>query len=171
MKKNTFIFTFFFLSVICFGFSQNTKAKFGHVDYSSIMILIPGVDTAQTLLLEFKNELEIIGEEMTKELTAKKEEFDKYAASQNANQAIIKIRQDELQKMYLKLQDYTQSSQEQLQNKQMELLQPLQQRLLDAIKQVAKFENYTYIFDISTLASYIHGDDLSVKVKEKLGIN
>ena len=171
MKKNTFIFIVLLLSITCFGFSQNTKAKFGHLDYTEIMRLIPGVDTAQAQLLEFRNELEIVGEEMTKELTAKKEEFDKYAASANANQAIIKIRQDELQKLYLKLQEYTNNSREQLQIKQMELLQPLQKRLLDAIGEVAKTGNYTYIFDVSTLASYIFGDDISAKVKEKVGIN
>lgn len=58
-----------------------------------------------------------------------------------------------------------------VQNKQIELLKPFQEKLTDAIATVAKTENIIYVFDISTLLFYKDGKDITRQVKEVLGIN
>jgi outer membrane protein len=148
-------------------FAQN-KAKFGHLNYGNMIKLMSGVDTAEKTLQNYQAELQAIGEGMYKEFQEKQ---DAYARMQGVSAtAVMKIKEDELRSMYERLQQYSQSMQMELQNKQLELLKPFQDKLLEAIKEVAKAENFTYIFDTSTLTYYETGEDIASKVKVKLGI-
>ena len=67
MKKLTIILICLVFSVA--GFSQ--KAKIGHVDYGAIMKEMPGIDTAQTALMEYQKELEQTGQQMVDEFKEK----------------------------------------------------------------------------------------------------
>jgi outer membrane protein len=165
MKKIIWIMTLclFFPAAM---FAQN-KIKFGHINYGDMIKLIPGVDTAEKVLQAYQAELQIVGEGMYKEF---QEKTDAYQRMQDASAAVMKIREDELRSMYERLQQYSQSMQMDLQNKQLELIKPFQDKLIDAIKEVAKTENFTYIFDTSTLTYYETGEDIAPKVKSKLGI-
>ena len=78
--------------------------------------------------------------------------------------------QDELENLYKKIQEFSQSIELLVYEKQLEVLKPLQDLLLEAIKEVAKEGKYTYIFDLNTLASSALGDDISAQVKTKLGV-
>lgn len=149
------------------GFAQ--KAKFGHVDYASIMKVMPGIDTAQTALLNFQQELQETGQAMATEFKQKEADYVKLANS-GASAAILKVKEDELQKLYMRIQEFASISEQDLQSKQVELLKPFQDNLIAAIKEVAEAGNYTYIFDISTLAFHADSDDLTNAVKTKLGI-
>ena len=73
-------------------------------------------------------------------------------------------------KMYARLQEFASNSEQELQSKQLELLKPFQDNLLEAIKKVAENGKYTYVFDISTLAFSSDSDDLTAAVKTQLGI-
>ncbi|MDR1346680.1 MAG: OmpH family outer membrane protein [Bacteroidales bacterium] len=165
MKKITWIVALLLLLPAAM-FAQN-KAKFGHVNYGDMIKLMPGVDTAEKVLQTYQAELQAIGEGMYKEF---QEKTDAYQRMQNVSAAVMKIKEDELRSMYERLQQYSQSMQIDLQNKQLELLKPFQDKLLGAIKEVAKAENFTYIFDTSTLTYYETGEDIASKVKLKLGI-
>ena len=57
-----------------------------------------------------------------------------------------------------------------IQNKQIELLKPFQDKLLEAIKKVAENGKYTYIFDITMCAYYSDTEDITAAVKNELGI-
>ena len=72
--------------------------------------------------------------------------------------------------MYERMQAFAEGAQSQIQAKQVELLEPVQNKVLGAIKEVAKAESYTYIFDVSTIAYSWESTDLTEKVKAKLGI-
>ena len=52
----------------------------------------------------------------------------------------------------------------------MELLAPVQEKVLNAIKEVAKAENFTYVFDVTTVAYGWDTTDITDKVKAKLGL-
>ena len=147
-------------------FAQN-KVKFGHLNYGDIIKLMNGVDTAEKALQDYQAELQAIGEGMYKEF---QEKTNAYQRLQGASAAVMKVKEDELRSMYERLQQYSQSMQADLQNKQLELLKPFQDKLIETIKEVAKSENFTYIFDTSTLTYYETGEDIAGKVKAKLGI-
>lgn len=165
MKKLTVILVCLLVTVA--GFAQ--KAKFGHVDYAEIMKVMPGIDTAQTVLLNYQKELEQVGQQMVMEF---KQKEAAYAQLQNsgASAAILKVREDEMMKLYKRIQEFTSNSESELQAKQIELLKPFQENLLEAIKKVASNGNYTYVFDISTLAFHAESDNLTEAVKKQLGV-
>lgn len=165
MKKYFVILLALVLSVT--GYAQ--KAKFGHVDYAAIMKEMPGIDTAQTNLLSLQKELQETGQMMAEELKAKEAEYNRMAAS-GASSAILKVKEDEITKMYARFQEFASNSEQELQVKQIELLKPFQDRLVEAIKTVAENGKYTYVFDISTLAFSSDSDDLTKAVKTQLGI-
>lgn len=155
------------LAGITTAFAQ--KAKFGHVDYAAIMKDMPGIDTAQTRLADFQKELEETGQAMVNEFKEKEASYTKLASS-GASAAILKVKEDEITKLYARLQEFVANSEAELQAKQMELLKPFQTKLVDAIKVVAEKGNYTYVFDISTLAFYADSDDLTTAVRSQLGV-
>lgn len=163
--KKLIIFTLC-LFVTVAGFSQ--KAKFGHVDYGTLMKDMPGIDTAQTALMEYQKELEETGQQMVNEFKEKQAAYMQMANS-GASPAILKVKEDEMMKLYERIQEFASISEDDLQKKQLELLKPFQEKLLAAIKKVAEAGNYTYIFDVSTLAFHGESDNLTEAVKKQLG--
>lgn len=163
-----------FLVIICIallcattGFAQ--KAKFGHVDYGALMKEMPGIDTAQQALLQYQQELEAVGKQMAEEFKTKQADYANLANSTTSS-AILKVKEDELMKLYKRLQDFVSTSEVDLQKKQIELLQPFQEKLLAAIKKVAETNKYTYIFDVTMCAFHTDADDLTDAVRAELGI-
>lgn len=169
MKKRTIILVLLVTGLFATSFAQS-KAKFGHIDYGAIIKLIPGVDTAQTVLEAFQKDLQTEGEQMAAEFKKKNAEYEALASNPSTAPAILKIKKDDLEKQYKKIEDFSNLMQEEIQKKQLELLKPFQDALLKAIEKVAKEGNFTYIFDTSTLINYEKGEDIGPKVKEVLGI-
>lgn len=145
------------------------KAKFGHVDYAGIIAAMPETDSAQVAVKQLKADLEAEAAVMQQEFQTKYEDFSQKQATYSP--AVAKVKQKELEDMYERLQAFAEGAQSQIQAKQMELLQPVQDKVLGAIKEVAKAESYTYIFDVTTVAYGWDSTDLTDKVKAKLGIN
>ena len=144
------------------------KAKFGHVDYAGIIAAMPETDSAQVAVKQLKADLEAEAAVMQQEFQTKYEDFSQKQATYSP--AVAKVKQKELEDMYERMQAFAEGAQSQIQAKQVELLEPVQNKVLGAIKEVAKAESYTYIFDVSTIAYSWDSTDLTEKVKAKLGI-
>ena len=157
------------VALLCATTGYAQKAKFGHVDYGTIMKEMPGIDTAQQALLEYQQELEAVGKQMADEVKLKQAEYADLT-NKTTSSAILKVKEDELMKLYQRLQDFVSSSEMDLQAKQIELLKPFQERLLAAIKTVAEKEKYTYVFDVTMCAFHNDADDLTAAVRTELGI-
>ena len=84
---------------------------------------------------------------------------------------ILEYRQQELAQMEQRLQMFYQTIQKDLQAKQMELMQPIQTKLIDAINKVGAQQACTYVMDKASML-YISPDalDLTAAVKAELGI-
>ncbi len=149
------------------GFAQ--KAKFAHVDYGAIMKEMPGVDSIQKAILDYQQELESVGQQMADEFKKKQEDYQKLSTT-TTSAAILKVKEDELRKLYERLQDFVSSSEMDIQNKQMELIRPLQDKLKEAIKVVAENGKYNYVFDVTMCAYHTDTDDITAAVKKELGI-
>ncbi|MBR3559343.1 MAG: OmpH family outer membrane protein [Bacteroidales bacterium] len=166
MKK---CFVLIVIAIACLSTGYAQKAKFGHVDYGSVMKDMPGIDTAQAALKVYQEELEAVGQQMAEEFKAKQADYANLTNTTTSS-AILKVKEDELMKLYQRLQDFVSSSQMDIQRKQVELLQPFQNKLLAAIKKVAETEKYTYVFDITMCAFYSETTDLTAAVRAELGI-
>ncbi|MCL1851298.1 MAG: OmpH family outer membrane protein [Bacteroidetes bacterium] len=164
------------ISAFCFLFSAfsffsgSAQSKFGHADYTGILSNMSGIDSIQKVLANYVADLQTIGEQMEKEFVEKQTALEQMVNAGNTSQAILKIKEDELKAMYKRIMDFKQSADADIQDKQVELLEPYQNKLSDAIKKVAKANNYNYVFDISVLLFYAPGDDLTNKVKAELDI-
>ena len=166
MKK---LLTIICVALLCVTTGYAQKAKFGHVDYGTVMKEMPGIDTAQQALLTYQQELEAVGQQMADEFKTKQAEYTNLANTTTSS-AILKVKEDELMKLYKRLQDFVSSSEQELQAKQIELLKPFQERLLAAIKTVAEREKYTYVVDITMCAFHNETDDLTAAVRAELDI-
>jgi len=160
------------LLLFCFSASQpcSAQTKFGHVDYGEIMKNMHGIDSIQTVITKYYEDLQDVADQMIKELKEKEAAFEKLATGSNTSQAVLKIRQDELLSLYRRFQEFQQSAERDFNDKKLELLEPFQNKLLDTIKKVAKANNYNYVFDITTVLFFNPNDDLTEKVKAELRI-
>lgn len=144
------------------------KAKFGHIDYAATIQLMPGIDTLQTAILAFKTELEKEAAIMQEEFDTKYKEFAEKQGTYSAS--VAQVKQRELESLYERMQTFASTAEEELQTRQIEMLQPFQEKLLEAIKVVAKEQHYTYIFDKTSVLYFTDSEDITSAVKKKLGI-
>ena len=61
-------------------------------------------------------------------------------------------------------------AEQKLQQKEQELLQAIMIKVNNAVKELAKADSYSYIFELTTLL-HAGGEDISDKVRKKLGIS
>ena len=143
--------------------------KFGHVDSQAIMQGMPefiqarGEVEAQTK--KYEDELQA----MQQKLQRKSEEYDK--SSSTMNETKRQETEAELQKMYQKIQQTFQDNQQALAKMQQDKLQPITNKLLNAIKNVGSAGGYVYIMDTAAGIPYISqtlSKDITTEVKAEL---
>jgi outer membrane protein len=144
--------------------------KLGHINSNDLMQIMPGRDSAQTILQGEVAELE----ETLKSMQAEAEKrYNDYVANQAGwTELIRQTKQREIQDMAARIEEFQQNAQKQLQEREAELLKPIIDRAKKAIADVAKEGGYTYIFDTGTAAVLYDegGDDIMPQVKKKLGL-
>lgn len=165
MKKTVYLILLLITPILLSA--QNSK--FGHISPEEVMEMMPGFDTAQKAMMDFQNELQAEGQEMVKEYQLKMQDYESKASTYSA--AVRKVKEDELNAIYSRIQDFSALIEEQLEAKKYELLYPFQEKILNTIKEVADEENFSYIFNKTLLTYYEKGEDITEKVKKKLGIN
>ena len=149
--------------------------KFAHFDYTSVMQNLPeykAVSTdLETLYKKYQTELE----SMKKELQTKAEKYAKEDTDSTPDN--IKERHNqELQDMYQRLQQAQEDNTQAFQKAQETKMQPVTQKVLDAVNAVAKEGQYVYVMDknASQAAGIIINEaistDITAQIKAKLGI-
>ncbi len=120
------------------------------------------LDSVQT---DYENQLANMQEEFNKKVT----EFQQQQATMSPT--IREYRQQELAGMEQRMQTFYQTVQKDLQAKQVEYLQPIQTKLLEAINKVAAAQGCTYVLDKASML-YVAPDaiDLTAAVRQELGI-
>ena len=143
--------------------------KIGHVSSQEIMAIMPETkkmaERLDSLQGVYETQLANMQEEFNKKLT----EFQQQQATMTAG--VKEFRQQELAEMEQRTQMFYQTVQKELQAKQVEFLQPVQTKLLEAIKKVGAAQGCTYVMDKASML-YIAPDalDLTAAVKAELGI-
>jgi len=146
-------------------------AKFGHIDMQALIQVMPERATAETQFNAFQADLEDVLGEMQKELQTKMTEFE--ALGEAASEIKRNAKVQEIQALQQRIQNYQVTAQQQLQDKQSELLQPVFDKAETAIADVAKELGLIYVFDIGpkvVLYQSSQSTDILPLVKTKLGI-
>ena len=145
--------------------------KFGIVDVESIIPKMTEFVEAQNKLSEasktYETEYAKINEELQK-LYTELQELDK---DPNTLQSIKERRMQDIQDRDKKAQQFAQTAQQDLQRQQAQLMQPIQEKVMNAIKSVGTENGFTMILH-EAVPAYISADvqDVTALVKTKLGV-
>jgi outer membrane protein len=169
MKRFIGIATLIFLVA---SVGQSQTFKFGHINSDELIQALPEYDTANVKLEKFRKELVNYLELMSVELNNKSDTYNK--ESKNLTDLVKQTKEQELIDLNRKIQEFQQNAQEQLQNKQVELFQPIYQKVDKAIKDVGKENGFTYVFDVAKGSLLYFDETKSTNVmplaKAKLGL-
>lgn len=146
------------------------NVKLGHINSNELMQIMPGRDSAQTVLEKEVSDLEQTLKSMQDELEKR---YNEYQSGQAGWSDLIKqTKQSELQDMSVRIEQFQKNAQQQLQTREAEVLKPIIDRAKKAIEDVAKENGYTYIFDagVGILLYSQDSDDIMPMVKKKLGL-
>ena len=143
--------------------------KLGHINSQELLAAMPELKDMQAKLDTLANQYEVQFANMQEEFNKKVAEFQQQQSTMTAG--VREFRQQELAEMEQRMQMFYQTVQQDLQAKQVEYLQPVRTRLMEAIKQVATTQGCTYVLDQSSML-HIGTDatDLTAAVKAELGI-
>ncbi len=168
MKKIVFI-----LSVLIFAASTNfAQPKIGYVDSDTIMKQLPEAQDTQ-------KKLDAIIKEWQEELSKMEKDWkDKYDDYEKRKLILSEQKRVEIEKELVQMEDATSKYRQdkfgvrgELFQKQEELMKPIQNRIFNAIQDVAKENDYDFIFDRSGDIIFLYAKeqyDVTNQVLEKL---
>lgn len=153
------------------GLAANAQ-KFAVVSADEIMATMPEMTEIRNKIAESSKLYESEYGKLQEEFQKKYAEFQELDKDASTPQGIKERRMQELQEIDQKAQQFMQTAQEDLQRQQMQLLSPVQQKVLDAIKKVGANNNFVMVFP-AEVPLYIDVDqvtDITSMVKTELGI-
>lgn len=145
--------------------------KFGHVTSELLLEAMPEYDSAQQELAELQQHYELEIERIQVEINKKIEEFNRGEATMSA--LIKEAKASEIQELQMRLQNFSQTAQQDLQQQGMRVIQPVMEKARNAINAVAKEHGLIYVFDLSQGNPVYTSEeslDMVPLVKAKLGI-
>lgn len=156
-----------------FTFTVDAQSfKFGHIDSDELIQALPEFDSANIQLENLQKELINTLELMSVELNNKSESYNK--ESKNLTDIVRQTKEQELIDLNRRIQEFQTNAQAQLQNRQLELLQPIYAKVDKALKDLGKENGFIYIFDISKGSLVFFDESKSTDVlslaKAKLGL-
>jgi outer membrane protein len=160
------------LAVIFSGhvFSQTTY-KVGHINSQELLDAMPESDSAQAKLENIYKELQNQSEMMQVEFNNKYQDY--ISKKSSYSKAIRQVKESELQDMNNRIQQFQTSAQEDITKRKTEIFKPILDKAQKAISDVAKENNFAYVFDLSDGSVIYHAEnsfDILPLVKQKLDI-
>ena len=151
-------------------FSAEAQNKLGYINSNELLSIMPESSAMQEELQSYAKGLE-------SSLAAMQAEGEKKLTDYQQNEASMSdlVKQDkvrELESIQQRILEFQQNAQESLAAKEQELITPILEKARNAIEDVAKEGNFTYIFDASTgnILYAEESENILSLVKEKLGL-
>ncbi|NLA25246.1 MAG: OmpH family outer membrane protein [Bacteroidales bacterium] len=145
------------------------KTKFGHINTATIFELMPERNEAKTALEKYAKDLEDQLQVMFLEYENKLTSYR--ASAETMSPSIKQSKEKEISDLETRIQTFQMSAQNDLQEKEQELLEPIYNKIRNTINEVGKENDFMYIYDVSTLLYYSdQSTDITDLVKAKLKI-
>jgi len=158
-----------FLAIPFFAFSQNTQIKLGYLDVQGLFLALPEIAEIEATMKKLGEQHEAEIKRMEDEYTRKLTEYQQ--KQKDWDETIRQNRVEELQTLQTKMQNYYQTAQQMLQQKQEELQVPLREKIMKAMKEVGTENGFLYIFEANTLLfKSDEAIDVTPLVKKKMGV-
>jgi outer membrane protein len=145
--------------------------KIGIIAFDSLLKSMPESDSARRVGQGYYQQLEMTIESMQKELQTKYQDYQ--ANEAKYTELVKKTKEQELQDLNQRIQNFQQQAQGSLQRFNDSITRPIITKARQAVKDVAKEKGYRYILDISSGAVFYNepdADDVFAFVAEKLKI-
>lgn len=170
MKRITLIA----LSVIAAAFTATAQElKFGHINMQEVVFLMDEMDSARVQLEKFNQDIQTTYNAMIEEYNTKISTYEQMSA--NWTPSVLATKQQEIQDLQARLQQYQQNAQMDLNNLQQQLMAPISQKANEAVTKVGKANGLIYVFDLSSGAvpyfDTTKSLDITSQVKAELGIS
>ncbi len=169
--KRFLILSLVIATSVVFTASAQTAAKFGHVNIQELLTVLPEYKKAETSLQGYVQQLQGALQTMENEYRQKANDYQKNEATMLP--PVKEAKQREILDLEKRIQTLQMTSEQQMMEKQLELIKPIEDKIMKAIKELAEAEGYTYIFDSSpgqSLLYFADSNDVTAKVKTRLGI-
>ncbi len=165
MKK---IFKTVAILFVAASMQQAVAQKIAHIQLDSLITIMPETKQAQELAQGYLKDLE-------KQVASMKSEFDSKYQDYTTNEAgmsdlVKKTKQEELQTLNQRIEDFRTQAQQDYQKKSSDLSKPIYEKAKKAVDVVAKENGFKYVLDTSTGIVLFHepSDDIFALVKKKL---
>ncbi|PHR97663.1 MAG: outer membrane chaperone Skp [Leeuwenhoekiella sp.] len=164
MKKFILPLVVFFVSL-----SAMAQSKVGTIDSDLVIASLDEVAQVQKDLEAYGADLDRQFKELVSKYQAAVEAYQKVEATATENDK--KKKQEEIVGMEQDIQRFRQNSQGLIQIKQNELMQPLYQKVGQALDAVAREQNYTQVLTLNAGVAYFDPAlDITDDVAKKLGV-
>ncbi len=164
MKKVLFL-GMMFMALASAG-SLSAQTKFAYVSVDEVVQLMPEYKKAMSEMSQFDSALQINYAETVRELNRQDSIFK--ADSTKWSNAIRTANREKMKKLLVDLQGFESSYQQQMQQKQEELMTPVAQKANALIAEVAKASGYAYVLRKEALLVQPDADDLLPAIRKKL---
>jgi len=159
------------LMLLALPLSMKAQDKLAYVNIQEIFQVMPELTEIEKTIADLNEQYKKELDKMYEEYAAKAKEYQDNL--QTMAESIKTRRQGEIVDIEKRIGTFQQSANEELQKKQMELVNTLRQKILTATSEIGTENSYTYIFDISAQSIAYHSPkavDVTPLVKKKLGI-
>lgn len=167
--KRILVIAVAFMCIFCVStFAQ--MPKFGHINSGELIQQMPGLKDADAQLEVYQKSLEDQMKTMVSEYQTMIQDYQ--AKEKLMTEPVKEIKQKEIGQKEKLIQDFQQSAQEKVAAKKEELYNPILKKAEVAIKDVAKKNGYSYVFDTS-VGAFLYaqeGDNIMDLVKKELNI-
>src|SRR5246127_608470 len=165
MKK---IFKTVAILFVAASMQQAVAQKIAHIQLDSLITIMPETKQAQEVAQGYLKDLE-------KQVASMKAEFDGKYQDYVTNEAgysdlVKKTKQEELQALNQRIEDFRTQAQQDYQKKSGDLSKPIYEKAKKAVDAVARENGFKYVLDTSTGIVLFHepSDDIFALVKKKL---
>jgi len=157
------------MGLVLVGNTTKAQAKIGTISLAELIPVMPEYKKADTAMNEFNNALQqqyqdMVGEYQEQTAMLSSKDTAKYTAAQ------LELKRKTASDLLVKLQGWQQTAQQMQQQKNQELLAPIQKKAMDAIQAVAKENGYAYVISKDQLLVSPPADDILPLVKKKLSL-
>lgn len=160
----------FFACGLILSTAAQAQLKLGHINSNALLEMMPEAKKADSSLKNYAKSYQEQLEAMSKDYQKKVQEFQ--ASEKTMSEPVKEVKYKEIQQLAERIQSTDQSAQEKVAAKKQELFTPILEKAEKAIKEVAKANNFDYVFDSSAggLLYTKDSDNILPLVKTKLGI-
>lgn len=159
-----------FLLAVGITVSMNLQAqkKLGYVNSQELLQMMPEAKKADSVLKAYMTGMD---EQYKLMMAEGQKKLADYQANEKTWSEIVKeTKEKEITDLQSRLQEFQGSAEDKIQAKRSDIFKPLLEKAQKAIQDVGEEGGYDYVFDGSQLLFVKESENITTKVKTKLGI-